>query len=262
MDMWSEQDAVKTGTQIRMLNERSTFVPGEHGRQEEEAVEERANTVFRYVRRVAGKLGIEVPQEKLDMSLAYIEELMRWNRAFNLVGRRLGLEGILDLFVDSLTPLAVKGIFREDSEVLDIGSGAGMPGIPLYIFGGPFPLTMLESQRKKVTFIRHICNRLGLEKAHVHPGRLEDMRKEEDLMNAFDIGVARAVMSPDKLLRMATPVMSEGGKMVLFLGKGDAELLRRGSLGWGKRGWKLEGIKSTQRYVGKDNYLAVLRKTS
>jgi 16S rRNA (guanine527-N7)-methyltransferase len=191
-----------------------------------------------------------------------VEELLRWNKAFNLVGRRLDLEGVMLLFLDSLTPLAVKDIFPEGVEVLDIGSGAGMPGIPLYIIGGPFSLTMVESQRKRVTFIRHICRRLGLSRASVYPGRLEEMQKEEDLSSAFDVGLARAVMDPLKLLKIAGPVISEGGKLVLFVGKGDAERLRRGLLDLERKGWKLEGLRSTQRYVGRENYLAVLKKTS
>ncbi|WP_287155027.1 16S rRNA (guanine(527)-N(7))-methyltransferase RsmG [Candidatus Solincola tengchongensis] len=229
---------------------------------EKKAVVDKADMVFQSLRKAAGRLNIDISQEKLDMALAYLEELMRWNRAFNLVGRRLDLEGILTLFIDSLTPLAVRGISWEDAEVLDIGSGAGMPGIPLYIFGGPFSLTMLESQRKKITFIRHICQRLGLAGAGVYPGRLEEMRREEDFISGFDIGLARAVMNPEKLVRMASPLVSEGGKLILFLGKGDAETLRRNSLDWERRGWKLEGIKSTRRFVGRENYLAILRKAS
>ncbi len=216
--------------------------------------------IGRAVQKVAGKLGIEASEERLDRTVLYIEELMRWNRAFNLVGRRLDLDGILLLFLDSLTPLSIKGIVEEGAEVLDIGSGAGMPGLPLLIFGGPFSLTMVESQRKKVTFIRYVCHRLGLSSAGVYPGRLEDMRREEDYISAFDLGLARAVMEPVKLLKGAAPLISEEGRAVLFVGKGDAERLRRGSAELERMGWKLDSLRCTQRYVGRENYLAVFRK--
>lgn len=212
------------------------------------------------IARVASRLGVEVTQEKLEQSQFYLQELLRWNKAFNLVGRRQRLEGVLTLFIDSLTPLLFKGLFERTAEVLDIGSGAGMPGIPLYIMGGPFLLTMVESQRKRVTFIRHICHKLSLAGATVFPGRLEAMRREEDFLSRFDVGLARAVMEPLKLVRAADPLISEGGALVLFVGKGDAERLRKEAASLGARGWRLEGLRSTQRYVGRENFLALLKK--
>jgi 16S rRNA (guanine527-N7)-methyltransferase len=223
---------------------------------------ERKDRICQSIRKVGNRLGIEISPEMLDLSVTYIEELLRWNKAFNLVGRRLDLEGVLLLFLDSLTPLMMKGVFSEGVEVLDIGSGAGMPGIPLYLIGGPFPLTMAEAQRKRVTFLRHICRKLGLSRAYVYPGRIEEMRKHEDYMSFFDVGLARAVMDPMKLLGIAGPLISEGGKLVLFVGSSDGERLRRGASGLEKRGWRMESLRSTQRYVGRDNYLAILKKTS
>lgn len=212
------------------------------------------------ISKVVSRLGIEVTPDKLEQSQFYLRELLRWNKAFNLVGRRQSFEDVLTLFLDSLTPLVFKGLFAETAEVLDIGSGAGMPGIPLYIIGGPFALTMVESQRKKVTFIRHICRGLNLSEAVVFPERLEQMRRDEDFFNRFDIGLARAVMEPLRLVRAATPLISEGGVLVLFLGRGDAERLRKEAIFLGSSGWKLEALRSTQRYVGRDNFLALLKK--
>lgn len=212
--------------------------------------------------KVASKMGVEVFPERIDASLCYLEELLRWNKAFNLVGRKQGFEGLLTLFLDSATPLLFRNLIGETTEVVDIGSGAGMPGIPLYLLGGPFALTLVESQRKKVTFLRHICHKLGLSGVAVFPGRLEEMQRDDDYLSRFDVGVARAVMQPPRLLRAARPVISEGGVLVLFVGKDDAEALRKGASELESRGWRLEGLRFTQRYVGRENYLALVRKTS
>ena len=211
--------------------------------------------------RAAAKIGFEVDDERLEKTEAYLDELQKWNKAYNLVGRRVGTEGLVNLYVDAITPLCIRGLFDGRKEVLDIGSGAGLPGIPLYLLAGPFPLTLVESQRKKITFLRHVCRKLALEGIRVYPGRLEDMTREEDQLNAYEIGLARAVMDPLRLIKLARPLLCESGQMVVFVGKGDADRIRKASLDLNEKGLKLEALRSTQRIVGKENYLAVIRKT-
>lgn len=213
------------------------------------------------VGRAAGKIGVEVGEENLNKMVLYADELQKWNKAYNLVGRKMGCEGIIDLYIDALTPLAIRGIFDAGKEVVDIGSGAGLPGIPLYLLAGPFPLTLVESQRKKITFLRHVCRVLELSEIRLYPGRLEDIVREEDSLNAYEVALARAVMDPLRLLKIARPLLCEGGTLVAFVGKSDAETIRRKSLRLEERGMKLISMKSTQRIVGKENYLAVFRKT-
>jgi len=213
------------------------------------------------VERAAGKIGVDMREDGLNKMTVYADELQKWNKAYNLVGRNIGLEGIIDLYVDALTPLAIRGIFDAGKEVVDIGSGAGLPGIPLYLLAGPFSLTLVESQRKKITFLRHVCRLLDLVEIRLYPGRLEDIAREEDSLNAYEVALARAVMDPFRLLRTARPLLSEGGRLVVFVGKGDADTIRKTSFQLEDKGMKLDSLKSTQRIVGKENYLAVFRKT-
>lgn len=214
------------------------------------------------VSRVMKRMGLEIAEPGLDDMVAYAEELQRWNRAYNLVGRRTGVSGMVDLYVDSLTPLCIKGLIDEEKELLDVGSGAGLPGIPLYIAAGPFKLTLVESQRKKISFLRHIKRRLELRDIGLYPARLEEMAKEEDRLNAYDVGLARAVMDPLLLAGGIYPLISEGGVMVLFVGREDAGRMRRKGPDFEKRGMKIEALRSVQRFTGKDNYLAVITKSS
>ncbi len=207
------------------------------------------------------KLGVAFGEENLEMLAAYAEELRFWNRAYNLVGRKIGTEGLISLIVDALSPLSLKGLLEEGKEVVDIGSGAGLPGIPLYMLVGPFPLTAVESQRKKITFLRHVCRKFGLEEVKIYPGRLEDMARDEDHLNAHEIALARAVMDPLRLLKSAELLISEGGRLILFVGKNDAERIRKTSLKMEEKGLKVEAIRSMQRIVGKENFLAVILKT-
>ncbi len=216
------------------------------------------------LQKLGSKLSMEFSPEKAEVAAAYLEELMRWNRAYNLVGRKLTADDLLVLFIDSLTPLVFNELFRQEKvyEYVDIGSGAGMPGIPLYLLGGPFPITLVESQRKKITFLRHVIRKLDMSGASVYAGRLESMVKDEDYVNNYDVGLARAVMDPGRLCRLARPLIAEGGRLVLFIGRTDAEKVRKEGVIMEKSGWQLEAVRSTQRLVGRDNYLAVLRKAA
>lgn len=213
------------------------------------------------VERAARKIGIRPDDAAIDCLGAYAEELVRWNRAYNLVGRKIGEGGIVSLIIDSITPLSFKGLLTDQKEVLDIGSGAGLPGIPLYLLAGPFSLRLVESQRKRITFLRHIRRCLDLKQVTIYAGRFEDMARAEDNLNEFDLAFARAVSNPFKILKQAKPLMSQGGRIVLFVGKNDAESLRKASIDLEKTGGlRIEGIKSTERIVGKEHFLAVAAK--
>jgi len=194
------------------------------------------------VGKVASKMGLDVSEEMLEKIATYGDELQKWNKAYNLVGRKTGEEGIIGLYMDALSPLSIRGLFDGRKEVLDLGSGAGMPGIPLYMVAGPFPITLVESQRKKITFLRHVVR--------------------EDQLNAYEVGLARAVMDPLRLIKLARPLLCEGGKMVVFVGKTDAERMRKSAQIMNEKGLYLETMKSTQRIIGRENYLAVIRKAS
>lgn len=211
--------------------------------------------------RATRKMDVNVDGSRLDLLALYAEELRLWNKAYNLVGRKIGKEGMISLFIDALSPLGIKGLLDKGKEVLDIGSGAGLPGIPLYIVRGPFPLTLVESQRKRITFLRHVSRKFGLEEVKTYPGRIEALSREEDNLNAYEVGMARAVMDPLRLIKLARQFLCEGGKLVVFVGKNDGDRIKKAGLDLLEKGMKVEAIRSTQRIVGKEHFLAILRKT-
>jgi 16S rRNA (guanine527-N7)-methyltransferase len=207
------------------------------------------------------KIGMTIDESSLERLGLYAEELAKWNKAYNLVGRKLGSQGIVDLIVDALTPLSIKGLLGEKKDVLDLGTGAGLPGIPLFLAAGPFPLTLVEAQRKKITFLRHIQRKLELQGVRIFPGRIEEIARSEDEMSRYDVVLARAVADPIRLMKQARVMLSQGGKIVEFVGKNDAERIRKsGAELQEKAGLKVEAMKSMQRYIGKEHYLAVVMK--
>ncbi len=191
----------------------------------------------------------------------YLEELYRWNRAYNLVGRKTTWEGLVDHAVDSLTPLLYPRVFEEGAAMLDLGTGAGLPGIPLYLATGGLDMTLLEPVRKKNSFLRHARRVLGLEGLSVLSARSEDLCASDEGLNSYDRVFARAVADPGTATRIARPLLSSGGLLVLFLGREHAEALSRGGKGQGRPGLRLENLRSTRKVTGKDTHLAIMRKS-
>ncbi len=162
--------------------------------------------------------GLEiVPAQSAALS-AYIELLGQWNRVFNLTGIRSPEALVERHLVESLTlaPL-LRG-----SRVADIGTGAGLPGIPLAIAAPERQFTLIESRAKRVRFLRHVVSMLNLGNAGVEHCRVEDLPS----VRPFDTVLARAVAPPEQLIRLARPLLAPGGVLLVLTAAHLADELR------------------------------------
>lgn len=207
------------------------------------------------------KLGMAPGEETLEKLQLYTYELWRWNKAYNLISRKLDQEGLFELVLDSLTPLSINGLFRPEMKVLDVGAGAGMPGIPLFICSGGFILELVEPVRKKVTFMRHVVRVLSLNKVTVTAERLESLSRKRGIYSGrYDLVMSRAAMAPVAFLRNSITFLKEGGRALVFVGPGDASEIRKESIKWAQKGLQIQEIKSVARVTGKDKYLVLAKK--
>lgn len=142
---------------------------------------------------------------------AYLSELKKWNRVYNLTALKADKDIIAKHFIDSL--LFLKFIPEERLSICDIGSGAGFPGLPLAIVMPQIKLTLIEPQRKKISFLKHIKRLLSLSNVDIIESRIEDVRDIH-----FDIAVTRALFSIDDLLKKAGHVLKREGYFVLNKG--------------------------------------------
>ena len=157
-------------------------------------------------------LGIPLPPGAHDLFRAYMAELRRWRATINLNGFTTE-QSILEAgFLDSLAclPALPPGPLR----VVDIGSGAGFPGIPLRLARPDLSLTLIEANRRRHSFLAHVCRALGLADVRCLHGRAEAYAATEGLRGAFDAAFARAVRQVEEAAALAAGFLRPAG---LFL---------------------------------------------
>jgi 16S rRNA (guanine527-N7)-methyltransferase len=164
----------------------------------------------------------------VEQYLRYRQELLDWNSRFNLTAITDPDEILVRHFLDSLSLLAVYD--RPVARVLDIGAGAGFPGIALKIVRPRWQVTLLEATGKKVAFLRHVIETLHLDGVEAIHGRAEELARQPAYRGAFDLVTARAVAALPVLLEYAAPYCRVGGQMI-FPKKGEL----REELAGGKR---------------------------
>ena len=160
----------------------------------------------------AAALGLTLEDRQLKQFALFCEELENWNRRANLTSITGSEEVQVKHFLDSLTiaPLLQK-MERADFRLIDIGTGAGFPGIPLKIVYPDIRLALLEATGKKTAFLSHLVSLLGLEDVAVINSRAEDAAHDPALRESFDMAAARAVAPLSALVELALPFCCTGG---------------------------------------------------
>ena len=161
------------------------------------------------------KLGIDVTDEQLKLLDIYYEELVKYNSHTNITGITKKEDVYLKHFYDSLTLFKAINL-NEINNMIDIGSGAGFPGVVIKIFFPNIDLTLLDSNGKKANFLKLIVDKLHLTNVKVVNARAENYAK--DNLNKFDLCISRAVAFIDIISSLSIPFIKKEGKVVLMKG--------------------------------------------
>ena len=156
----------------------------------------------------ASALGIAAPSGALEKLLDYVELLARWNATYNLTAVREPADMVTRHLLDSLSVAP----FASGKTLADIGSGAGLPGIPLAILAPEREVTLIDSNGKKASFLREAVRTLGLTNTRVESERVENVR------GSFDCVTARAFASLDEMLALGGHLIAPGGVLLAMKG--------------------------------------------
>ncbi len=166
-------------------------------------------------------LDIVLDQEQIDQFDEYYEILVEWNKVMNLTGITEYQEVVEKHFLDSLSIVKVMDMDQVE-RVIDVGTGAGFPGIPLKIAFPKLDIVLLDSLNKRIRFLDHVIEELGLEGIRTIHGRAEDFARDGKYRERFDLCVSRAVANLSSLSEYCLPYVKVGGRFVSYK-SGDIE---------------------------------------
>lgn len=160
------------------------------------------------------ELGVEIDSKQLEQFNQYYEILVEWNEFMNLTGITEYDEVLLKHFVDSLVLDPNKLIKSDKIKLIDVGTGAGFPGLPIKIAFPNVDVVLLDSLNKRIKFLDEVINKLGLENIKTIHSRAEDGGRNKELREQFDIAISRAVANLSSLAEYNLPYVKLGGYFV------------------------------------------------
>jgi 16S rRNA (guanine527-N7)-methyltransferase len=163
----------------------------------------------------SGRIGVDLKLEQVKQFMVYLQELQTWNRSINLTSIDSGEEIIIKHFVDSLACLTIEQM-RHGANLLDVGTGAGFPGIPLKLVRQDLNITLIEPVQKKVSFLYFIVGLFRLEQVNIFYGTLEQFMALDRHVHSFDYITTRA-LKYNVLLQNGPRLLTEMGRAILYL---------------------------------------------
>lgn len=182
---------------------------------------------------------VDLNNEKIDKFNKYMELVLDWNNKINLTAIKNEDEFILKHFIDSLT---VKDLIKDDSKVIDVGTGAGFPGIPLKIYNDSLNITLLDSLNKRVNFLDLVIKELNLNNISAIHGRAEDIAHLSDYRENFDVAISRAVAQLNVLVEYLLPFIKVGGICICMKGPNASEEIENSKRAIELLGGKIESV--------------------
>lgn len=167
------------------------------------------------------QINIKLSDEKLEKFFRYKEMLKEWNEKINLTAIIEDEEIVLKHFIDSLT---IEKYIGENVSLIDVGTGAGFPGIPLKIVRNDLKVTLMDSLNKRLIFLDNVCKNLELNDIKTVHGRAEDIGKDTKYREKFDVATARAVANMSVLLEYCLPFVKVGGLFICMKGNNIEEV--------------------------------------
>lgn len=215
-------------------------------------------TTGKYAAQILSKEKFNLSERQISQLDIYYDLLIQKNKVMNLTAIT-DAEGVaIKHFYDSLTPLIYSSI-DEGSTVVDVGTGAGFPSIPLLIARPDLKLTMMDSLNKRLLFLVEVCEQLDIDANIVH-SRAEDAGNNKLYREKFDYAISRAVATLPVLCEYCLPLVKLSGKFIAMKGSNaDSELNLSGNA-INQLGGEIEDVKKFELPTGEARALIIIRK--
>lgn len=187
------------------------------------------------------KIDIEIEKEKLKLFYKYMKVLLEWNEKINLTAITDEKEIILKHFIDSLT---INKYIKKEDIVMDMGTGAGFPGIPLKIINADTKFILVDSLNKRINFLAEVKEKLKLKKLDLLHARAENLGNNAEYREKMDVVVSRAVANLRTLTEYTLPFVKKGGIFISMKGPNAQEEIELAKNAIEILGGKIEKIEN------------------
>ncbi|MGQ9473605.1 MAG: 16S rRNA (guanine(527)-N(7))-methyltransferase RsmG [Candidatus Caldatribacteriaceae bacterium] len=165
------------------------------------------------------KMNLSLPKDAPERLVRFVDLLWKENQRMNLTGYQTKEEIIRELILDALSALP----FLKGNKIIDVGTGGGIPGIPIGIACPHLSVTLIESHRKKIQFLQRAIQELSLPGVSLQHGRSEELARQENLREQFHTVTAKALAPLAVALELTIPFVRVGGRGLYYKGKGYSE---------------------------------------
>jgi len=208
-------------------------------------------------------MGINLNNNQIESFSRYLRLLSKWNKRINLTSLEDSQEIIIKHFFDSLSCIKIIKIYAniDKISIIDVGTGAGFPGIPIKILYPDLNLFLLETKRKKANFLAELVKELDLKQVEIFKERAETLGKSLDYREKYDMAISRAVASLNILCEYCLPLLKIGGLFLAQKGRSYKEELESGlktAKLLGGELIKLENIRTP--FLNQERYILVIKK--
>lgn len=195
------------------------------------------------IKTYANEIGIVLNEKQIDQFYQYMKLLLEWNEKINLTAIIKPEEIILKHFIDSIT---IAKQVEEHVKLIDVGTGAGFPGIPLKIIREDIEVTLLDSLNKRINFLNKVIEELGLSNIQAIHSRVEDVAKNKQYREKFDYATSRAVANLSTLSEYLLPLVKNNGYAISMKGPEIEEEKKQSKTAISILGGRIEKIDTFQ----------------
>jgi len=211
----------------------------------------------------AQKIGITLNKEQINKFSRYLELLVQWNQKINLTSLKTPQKIIIKHFLDSISCIKIISKYTniEGISVIDMGTGAGFPGVPIKIVCPSINLSLLEARKKKTVFLEKIIEEMNFQQVEILNGRAEAIGKCPDYREKYDIALSRAVALLNTLSEYCLPFVRVGGLFIAQKGRSYKKEIDKSLRTIQLLGGELIGVENIRiPFINQERYLLVIKK--